>query len=87
MHREVGHHAAVCGIEEVICVGALSKEMAEEAEQTAARTGSGTKVIYEEDREGLLERIAGYIHAGDTILVKASHGMGFDRVVEALQDL
>ena len=87
MHREVGHHAAVCGIEEVICVGALSKEMAEEAEQTAERAGTGTQVIYEEDREGLLARLAGYIHTGDTILVKASHGMGFDRVVEALQDL
>ena len=85
-HREVGRHAALCGTDLVICVGELSREMAEEAERTAAAEKTGTKVLYRKDREELLASLAEDICPGDTILVKASHGMGFDKVVEELRN-
>ncbi|MDO4519114.1 MAG: UDP-N-acetylmuramoyl-tripeptide--D-alanyl-D-alanine ligase [Eubacteriales bacterium] len=81
LHEEVGAHAAAANIEVCICVGNLCKYMAEKAK--AANTG--LTVIYEPNRESLLANLESYIKKGDTILVKASHFMQFDKVVEALQ--
>jgi UDP-N-acetylmuramoyl-tripeptide--D-alanyl-D-alanine ligase len=41
-------------------------------------------VIYFETREKLIDALPGILKGNDTILVKASHGMGFDEVVKAL---
>ena len=49
-----------------------------------AKSGKQT-VCYFKDREALLDALPGLINTKDTILVKASHGMGFDKVVEALK--
>ena len=83
LHEEVGAHAAVCGIDVCICVGELSKHMAEKAKEA----GTDLKVFYEPDRECLLKNLKGYLSDGDTILVKASHFMKFEEVVEELQKL
>ncbi len=45
------------------------------------------KVIYEPDRESLLEHLEGYVQDGDTILVKASHFMKFEEVVTKLENM
>ena len=47
----------------------------------------GEKVIYEPDRESLLEHLEGYVQDGDTILVKASHFMKFEEVVTKLENM
>jgi UDP-N-acetylmuramoyl-tripeptide--D-alanyl-D-alanine ligase len=44
-------------------------------------------VIYEPDKESLLADLEGYVNKGDAILVKASHFMNFQEVVEKLQNL
>lgn len=83
LHEEVGTHAAQCGIDACICVGELSVHMAE-----AARAADPDfKVYYEESRESLLEHLKDYVQNGDTILVKASHFMRFEEVVEALEKM
>ena len=41
-------------------------------------------IHYFPDRESLLEGLAALLLPGDAILVKASHGMGFEKVVEQL---
>ena len=48
---------------------------------------SGPEVIYEPDRESLLEHLEGYVQDGDTILVKASHFMKFEEVVTKLENM
>lgn len=48
---------------------------------------SDLKVIYEPDRESLLEHLEGYVQDGDTILVKASHFMKFEEVVTKLENM
>ena len=53
----------------------------------ANQTNPKLKVIYEPDIEILLAHLDGYVQNGDTILVKASHFMKFEQVVEKLQDM
>ena len=50
-------------------------------------SGQILKVIYEPDRESLLEHLEGYVQDGDTILVKASHFMKFEEVVTKLENM
>lgn len=80
MHREVGAFAATLELDVCVCVGALSRGMAE----AAKLGGTHTKVLHMESLEELLEGLDKIIRKGDTILVKASHFMKFERVVEAL---
>ena len=40
------------------------------------------EVLYYPDRERLLADLPGILSPGDTVLVKASHFMGFEKVVE-----
>ena len=39
------------------------------------------------NEEEVIEKIGTLLKKGDTILVKASHGMGFDKIVEHLQNI
>lgn len=83
LHEEVGAYAGHCDIEVCICVGTLSRHMVEKAKaENPALT-----VIYEPDRESLLKNLEAYIKEGDTVLVKASHFMRFEEVVQALSKL
>ena len=83
LHEEVGEHAGKCDIDVLICAGKLCKNMADRAQQT----NPDLKVIYEPDREKLLEHLEGYVQSGDTVLVKASHFMKFEEVVAKLENM
>ena len=83
LHREVGAHAASCGIDACVCVGSLARHMAEAAREADPEF----PVFYEETRESLLENLGRYIQKGDTVLVKASHFMKFEEVVKALEEM
>ncbi|WP_302417059.1 UDP-N-acetylmuramoyl-tripeptide--D-alanyl-D-alanine ligase [Blautia marasmi] len=81
MHREVGVYAAARDIDKIICVGELAGDMAE-----AARLAAPTKdIVHFAEKESLLEALPEMIRDGDTILVKASHFMEFEKVVEMLK--
>ena len=84
LHGEVGAYAAEKGVDRIICVGTLSKQMKEEA---IARKPRG-EVLYFATREELLaalpENKEAWLPEGSTVLVKASHGMKFSEVVEYL---
>lgn len=82
MHREVGRYASSSGIDLLICTGTLSREMAEAA--LACRDNPTMVVVWEPDRESLLAHIENYLKKGDTVLVKASHFMHFEQVVDLL---
>ena len=47
----------------------------------------GAYRIEEPDRDSLLSHLSDYVQTGDTILVKASHFMQFEKVVAALQEM
>ena len=76
LHEEVGRYAKERGIDLLIAVGALSKKLSE---------GFGEGAVYFESVDLACEKIRDLIKDGDTVLVKASHSMHFERIVEALQ--
>ena len=86
MHARVGKYAAEKGVECIICAGKLARCIYEGAREAAGerKDGPAAEIFYFEDRESLLEGINQILKPGDTILIKASHGMGFEKVVEQL---
>ena len=87
LHRKVGACAAELGTELVCCVGERSAAMAKEAEKKSMECGGNTRILHFNDKAALLEALPELVKDGDTILVKASHFMAFDGVVEALKNL
>ena len=82
LHAKVGSYVAKAGIDVLLCSGGLSAHMAE-----AAQADGMQYVYYFQTREELQEALPQYIQTGDSILVKASHGMQYTAIVEALQKL
>lgn len=81
LHYEVGAYAAEKGIDMILCVGHLSRNMYEGA---SAVKDSTSKVYYFADKAALLEQLGGLLQAGDSVLVKASHGMHFEELIEKM---
>lgn len=81
LHYGVGKYASEKGIDVVLLAGELSKEM----ERAILATGSKTQVVHYLTRDLLMEDLPNRIKKGDTILVKASHGMGYQNIVEKLE--
>lgn len=87
MHRQTGAYAAECGIDAVICIGNLARDMYEGALGSERNEdASGPEIYYFPDKEQFLEQQGNIIKAGDTVLVKASHGMAFEEIVKALKE-
>ncbi|MBQ7942867.1 MAG: UDP-N-acetylmuramoyl-tripeptide--D-alanyl-D-alanine ligase [Lachnospiraceae bacterium] len=83
-HAEIGRYAAAKNIDCIICVGKLSRNMYEGAEGVGE---SFSKVIYCETKQDMLASLSSILEEKDTVLVKASHGMHFEEIVKALQDM
>lgn len=81
LHEEVGVAAAQQDIQLLICVGPLSEAMAE----AARKTNPQLEVVHKQTLEEAIESLPQYLQKDDTILVKASHFMHFEKIVEVLQ--
>lgn len=85
LHEDLGTYAAKSDIDLLICIGKLSHAMYKAAKQASAGQYSNAEnILYFESREAFLNEYTSIINKGDTILVKASHGMGFDKIVKIL---
>ncbi len=86
MHTEVGAYAVENGMDVLVCIGTLSEAMYEGAVKAAEKAGISTEQIYyfKEKRE-FLDKCRSILQTGDTVLVKASHGMAFHEIVESLE--
>ncbi|MGN1148621.1 MAG: UDP-N-acetylmuramoyl-tripeptide--D-alanyl-D-alanine ligase [Lachnospiraceae bacterium] len=83
MHAEVGAYAVEQGIDAIFCVGDSARFMYDAALE---RYDGSQDIRYFADREELLGSLPDLLIPGDTVLVKASHGMGFDKIVKELTD-
>jgi UDP-N-acetylmuramoyl-tripeptide--D-alanyl-D-alanine ligase len=83
LHYEVGTCVGEKNIDALFCAGTL----AEEYKKAAAAVNPDCEIFYFPTRDEMLPALLGYVRAGDTILVKASHFMQFPAVVQALQSL
>lgn len=77
-----GTHAAEKKIDSIICIGALSQNIADGAASIA-----GSDVHHFDTKTDFFKEADKLIQKGDTILVKASHGMQFPEVVEYLRNM
>lgn len=80
IHREVGTYAGSLGIKRFITVGSLSEETAEGIKEADPEA----QVSCFADVDSCLSELSKLIRKGDTVLVKASHFMKFDRISKAL---
>lgn len=78
LHYEVGCYAARNNIDLLVTAGSLAREIARGA------SDSGSRAVSYETKQEMLSDIRELVKPGDTILIKASHGMGFAEVVELL---
>ena len=76
-HAEIGAHAATLGVGLLVAVGPRSRE-------TADAFGDAGEAVLAEDAARAAQLVPGLVQAGDTVLVKASRGVGLERVTEAL---
>ncbi|MDD3140529.1 MAG: UDP-N-acetylmuramoyl-tripeptide--D-alanyl-D-alanine ligase, partial [Lachnospiraceae bacterium] len=85
LHYEVGRYATHSGIDIIICIGTLAKEIANGAIDTAGSSGTVSPcILHYNTKELFLEASKSIIQKNDTILIKASHFMNFPVIVEAL---
>ncbi len=76
LHYDTGAYAKELGIDRVVGVGPLAKELAHGAED-----------VWFESIEALTPELTAILRKGDTVLVKASHSMHFEKIVEILRQL
>ena len=79
LHREVGMYAAMAPLDNMIFIGKLSREMYEGAMKLR------TTPEYYPDKESFFAAHKPVDFADTTVLVKASHGMHFEEIVEWLK--
>ncbi len=79
LHREVGEFAAKSGIDVLITVGELARELADGCE--------GIEKHSYDTVEAALEEIEDILHKDDIVLVKASHSMKFENIVKFLEEM
>ncbi|MHB8532623.1 MAG: UDP-N-acetylmuramoyl-tripeptide--D-alanyl-D-alanine ligase [Solirubrobacteraceae bacterium] len=75
LHREAGEHAHAQGVDLLVAVGPLAADIAE---------GFAGESLRVSDAAMAAERVPALLRAGDTVLLKASRGVGLERVAEAL---
>ncbi|MCD7836461.1 MAG: UDP-N-acetylmuramoyl-tripeptide--D-alanyl-D-alanine ligase [Lachnospiraceae bacterium] len=91
MHADMGKYAAALGIDIILCVGEGSRHMYNAAMETAALREAPCRqnIRYYEDRDALVRHIEtdrrSIIPDGSTVLIKASHGMHFEKLLQILQ--
>ena len=81
LHREVGGYAVKNGAAPVVGCGPLGRHIAE-----GARDAGGQALSFD-NREALINALPDIIRPGDNVLVKASHSMAFEKIVDALKQL
>ncbi len=81
LHYEVGKYATDKDVDVVICIGKLSKNTYD----GVIGNDFGGNAYYFENIEEFIKNKDDIIKNGDTILVKASHSMHFENVVDALK--
>ena len=77
-HREIGEQIAGSGVDRLIGVRGLAKEM------VAAATSAGLAADFAEDSDQAGAIVSREVQRGDVILIKGSRGVRTEKVIEAL---
>lgn len=82
LHREIGRHAAACGVDLLLTSGELSEATHQGAEEAGCENSH-----HFESKSELIAALPELIRAGDAVLVKASHSKKYEEIVETLKNL
>lgn len=82
-HRQVGADAARAGLDCLVCVGPLARGIARSAQEAGFPPES---IHCVDDAQAALRLVKPFIGRGCAVLVKASHSVGLEYVVEGLVD-
>lgn len=80
-HRRIGSFAAACNLDLLICAGELAALIGVAA---AAAGMPAERIACCADAREALELVRPHLASSDAVLVKASHFMGFERIVKGL---
>lgn len=92
LHRDIGAYAADGRTDLLFCVGDLSRAMYQaafeacNAQKKEAADSSERGIYYTENKQLIYPLLKEKLRPGDTVLLKASHGMGFSEIVEWLKE-
>ena len=84
MHEEIGAYAESKGIELLVCIGELAKNC---LNGTGEAGEHATLAVHYPTKEEAVADLPRLLRKGDTILVKASHGMHFEKIVAVLEEM
>lgn len=80
-HRDMGRYIAQKDVDVLITIGELSRYISEEAQKK-----EGILCRHFAEKKEAIEQLSHILAEGDSILVKASHFMGFSDIVNALKE-
>lgn len=80
-HEEIGRYAGEAKVDSLILQGEFSKDY-----ERGFRQVSDNEVFCLNDVGQVTDKIKEYVVPGDTVLIKASRGMTFERIIEELKD-
>lgn len=90
LHSQIGRYSVKKNLDTLVCIGSLSRCIYESAEEELEKSSGNCekerKLFYFETREAFLKQIDQVIHKDDTVLLKASHGMGFTTMILPIRD-
>lgn len=81
LHEEVGAFAATMNLDQLVCLGELAKYIHEGYVKAAGKSS-----IYFATKEAFMDKYLKELQKGDCILFKASRGMHFEELVEAVKE-
>ncbi|MEW6278401.1 MAG: UDP-N-acetylmuramoyl-tripeptide--D-alanyl-D-alanine ligase, partial [Candidatus Eremiobacterota bacterium] len=79
LHQQVGQAARRAGLSVLVAVGENARHLA------GAASGNCCEVVWVPDREQAWTELSGRLQPGDTVLVKASRGVGLDWLARQLE--
>jgi len=80
-HTRVGGYAAASSLDELVCAGELARFIAQGAREAGF---PAERIVELEGTDAALSYVKDIVSPGDAVLVKASHFMEFERIVEGL---
>jgi UDP-N-acetylmuramoyl-tripeptide--D-alanyl-D-alanine ligase len=83
LHRALGALSAASGVRVVIACGREARFIYDGARESKEHA----LAWYFEEKEPLIESLSVFLNKGDAVLVKASHGMHFEKISEAIEKL
>lgn len=80
LHGGIGEHIAATDIDVLITIGKLSSNI----DEYAINNGYKGKIIHFNELDEFMNEYVKILNVGDTILVKASHGMHLEKIINSL---